>query len=78
MVVIISLPPVICNFDGSYPGIFKWVGVTNGADGLSTMVNPVPASLLSGNPPSLAVKFMVKGKFLTTEGQTKELIVGQS
>ena len=70
----ISLSADISNFEGSYPGIFENVGVTNGADGLSTIVNPVATPFLSSKPPSLPLKSRLKGRLLTTPGQLKELI----
>src|SRR5688572_30443403 len=54
--------------------MFGNVGVTNGAEGLSTMVNPVATPFLSCKPPSLPSKVIVKGKFLTISGQLRELI----
>src|SRR5687768_15153182 len=78
VLVTISLSADISNFEGSYPGIFKWVGATNGTDGLSTIVNPVAIPLLSNKPPSLPLKFIIEGNFLTTLGQIKELIEGHN
>ncbi len=50
------------------------MGVANGAEGLSTIVNPNDTPFLSCKPPSVPLKLKDKGRFLLTDGQLKELI----